>query len=56
MDTEIKRLKECIYSVVAALVNKDSKSALNLARVGMYGGSVKNSLDCENPRRNLQKS
>ena len=46
-EKEIKRLKDCIYAVVASLKNKQYDSALTLARVGMYGGSVLSPLDCE---------
>ena len=48
---EIDRLKEGIYSIVSSLVNKNSESALRLARCVMYGGSVNNPLDIENPKR-----
>ena len=44
-DAEIKRLKECLHSVVASLVNGNYVTALRLARTGMYGGSVNNPLD-----------
>ena len=41
------RLKEGIYSIVAALVEKKPESALTLARTVMHGGSVNNPLDIE---------
>jgi len=52
---ECERLKRCIYSVVAALVNKNSNTALTLARVGMYGGDINNPLDCNDPKRHLNQ-
>jgi len=55
MCDESKRLKDCIYAVVSELVNNRPDSALNLARVGMYGGSVNNPLDCADPKRNYNK-
>jgi len=48
---ECERLKEGVYSVVAALVNGNVDLALTLARVVMYDGSVNNALDCANPAR-----
>lgn len=50
---ECNRLKQGIYAVVAALVNKSQESALKLAKTVMYGGSVNNLLDIENPKRHL---
>jgi hypothetical protein len=48
---ECERLKASLRAVVAALVNGCYDSALLLARVGMYGGDVKNPLDCADPKR-----
>lgn len=51
---ECKRLKEGIYSVVAALVSNNKAAALRLARAVMYGGSVNNAIDLDNPKRHCE--
>lgn len=53
---ECDRLKCCIYAIVSELVNNRPESALKLGKVGMYGGSVTNPLDCHNPERNRNKT
>lgn len=53
---ECDRLKGGVCAVVAALINRRHDSALNLARVVMYGGSVNNALDCADPKRHQQAS
>jgi len=53
---ECNRLKACIYAVVSVLVNNRASDALNLARVGMYGGNVNNPLDCQNPKRHHKQA
>ncbi len=51
MCKECERLKNGIYAVVASLVDGNAKAALTCARAVMYGGSVSNPLDLENPKR-----
>lgn len=52
---ECDRLKRSLYAVVSELINNRPDSALNLARVGMYGGDVNNPLDCSDPKRNCDQ-